>query len=543
MVFFQNSSSLINLLQLSFFFSTSVCSYYKTSMTTRNLMDGVTEQRKRKRSTSSNGISTSLPNPSTMNKMFEYANEYLTKKITAEETKIVYKTALNVWRDQIGEEWFPTAPGDHTCSRTLCRFDCLKAFFVLQRGENQSSYVHHICVRVQNSDDAKLYCGGAVSHAKYLANPRNSMWITGNVSDGYVCHKTGQLHICHPRLCSALMGNEQHTSGDESFNACAITGITHGGVAMVHKFWKPTSIAASSESGNLTRREVLNGRMAGSRLRSSCNYTFGFTWTDLMTKIQDRSIGQLDTPLKAADIIRTLRPKRETAQDALNEYMVWAYMRVASLFSSARFDYDLEKSKKVAAIAERQINKYNRSADHMLTVEEVRVMQLDILERNQMPLTLSLDDTKHHKFIMMYASRCVLFWGTICNNTCAEDVTPAKRVTEMIFQNFVIASMYIFSEGLFLPADVTKSVSGEWIMHADKLLEWTLPRLSSIGHFACDGNVIALQKRVISHIIIQAVRDFGIDPSKLTPESTELSNLGIDILPPLHRQRDCLIRK
>jgi len=170
-------------------------------------------------------------------------------------------------------------------------------------------------------------------------------------------------------------------------------------------------------------------------------------------------------------------------------------------------------------------------------------MQLEVVERHHLPPTLMLEDEKRHKFIMVYASRCVLFWGTICNNTCAEDITPAQRVTELIFQNFVIASMYIFSEGLYLPSDVTKSANGEWILAADELLKWTLPKLVSISHFACDSNVISLQKRAISHIIIQAVRDFGIDPNRLTPESTKLTDIGIDILPPLHRQRDCLITK
>lgn len=499
--------------------------------------------RKRKRDAANGQNIPHIPTESEMNKMFEYADTYLTKKITSYETRLVYTTAGVIWRDQIGKSWIPASRSSHTCTREQCTFDHLRIFFALRRVTGSPTRVHHICVRTGGDLGATLYCGGDVTHTAYVSASRDSLLTLGNVSDGYVCHATSNLHICHPRICTAIVKGLERKQGDATYDTCSITGITHGDVVMVHKFWKPSSVSASSEGGNLTRREILNGRMAGSHLRASCTYSFGFTWTDFMNKIHDQSIGCIDTPTKAADALSINRPvKAVSLNDSLNEYMAWAYMRVSSLFSSARFDFDMKRAKQIQNDTERKISKHIRSApcNTFMTLERVRVLHLDLLKQRELPMTLALQGNNRHKFIMMYAARCVAFWGTICMNTCNESVTAEHRASQLVFQDFVIAAMYMFSEGVYLPSDVTQSTTGEWVIRKDQVLQWTLPKKSDVRNYACDNNALTTQTRAISEIIVEAVGTFMIDPRRLTPESTKLTDITIDILPTLHCKRDRL---
>lgn len=475
-----------------------------------------------------------------MEEMFDYAKQHLTKKVTPEETRKIYWSAVDVWRMQINRTWHPTSRNAHACTRETCTFDNLHAKYIIERGVRGGSAVRHICVSTDPAPHAPVYCGGMVNHADAMSDRAVSDHVRGAFDNAYVCKNTAHLHICHPKLCTEVL-NGLGSGG--AFDVCGITGRAHGSVHMVHKFWKPNAVAGSTEGTPMTRRDVLNGRLAFARLKKSSDYSFGYSWSDVMESIRDQTIGEIDTPARVRTLLRLRRPRRETFRDAFNEYYAWTYMRVASLYSSARFEYDLNESRRMRAIAYKNIGKHVRSTSRMLTVADVRIMQIAQLDRHRLPMTITLEGDMRHKFIMVYAARCMSFWGAICLNSTDEEGGAANCAAKFVFQDFVIAAMYMFAEGVFLPPDVTKSVSGEHLMLADEMLKWTLPKLTSIKFFACDREAVIAQQHNITHTIIQAVRDRGINPARLAPNAVKLSDLTIDILPPLHRQRDRIVKK
>lgn len=457
--------------------------------------------------------------------------------VTRTEAIAIYQETLKVWKMQMNSTWSATRREAHTCAVACCTMDALHVVYVVLRGPDYST-VANVCVTRAN--DPSEYYGGSAPYADG-AHPRagrGEAVVRGIAHDAYVCVATGLLHICNDRLCGgASTGRPDDPPPNSGSGAvCGITGITYGGAPMVHQFWKPAAVAGSAEGSGLSRQDVLDGRAAFARQRKSCIASQNATWTDFRGWLDTAPLGMVDTTAAMHKTIKQYGPKNMTHQDAYNEYVSWGFMRVASLFSATRFACDVEEGRRVRDIVNRNVQRIVRTAGHPMTVTAVRAIQIKYMRRNEFPLSFALPEPYLRQLIMGYAQKCLAYWATVCTATVSPGITPGDRARQLIYKDFVVACMYIFASGLLLPRDVSGTPGGERIIRPDELLKWTLPKQSLLHHYTCDASAVAAQQNAIKNIIIDAVRDRHIDPLLLVPNPEKLSDITIDILPPLSLQ-------
>lgn len=463
-----------------------------------------------------------------------------TRAITRDETVAIYREAVSVWQMKINRTWHATPRKMHACTAKTCTMDALRIDFTLIRGPDYTDIVN---VRVRRQNDDNEYYGGKYPHSGG-ANPplaRGETIVCGELTDAYVCAATSLLHICNEKLCGghdgAASGSHSADTETSAGTVCTISGIPYGGAPMVHKFWKPVAVASSSEGSGLTRRDALAGRMAFARQRRSCISSQGATWSNFKEWLDTVPLAMFDTQAAMHRTVKDYSPKRDTESDAYNEYVSWAIARVASLFSATRFSYDVADAAKKRVITERHIQRIVRASDRVLTITDIRSIQVEHMRRNSFPLSFTLPETHMRNIIEIYALKCVSYWGTIRANACPPNVLPAEFGNRFIFPDFVVACMYIFSKGLYLPPDVTHTHTGEHVIAEDGLLKWTLPNQALIQEYTCDKNAVIAQEREITNAINEAVRDNNVDPMRFIPNVGNLSEITIDILPPLTRNR------
>lgn len=460
------------------------------------------------------------------------AEQMLKAKLTRDEVRGVYALALDVWKTRIYTLWSATRRGQHACSASTCRMQQLHVDYVVVRTQARS-WVHSVSVTVDG--DPEAHVGGE------QRPPGAGAVIRGTVSDAFVCASTALLHICNATLC----GGEREARADDAHArseigaVCRVTGAAYGGVDMVHKYWRPGAQSAVSESTGLTRRDTINGLMAYARHRRSCNYTFGESWTDFAERLRTLPLDKFDTNATMHKTVRECGPKRYTHRDAYNEYMAWAFARVASLFSSARQKVDVAEVLKMREIMTKKVKDATRATAHM-TVLDARVLQVNYMNKRRFPMTFMVADDMKRMIIEIYASKCLAYWGTVCLDTVVAGgkATAADRANELVFQDFVVACMYLFMDGAYLSPDVTRTPTGMQIIKPDHLLKWTLPEQARMHTFTCSKEAVFAQRRKINEYIIEAVRDLRVNPLTLMPDSSKLGRLPIDILPELARHRD-----
>lgn len=469
----------------------------------------------------------------------DVVQQMVRSKLNHDETRRVYAAIVDVWKTQICTTWAPVRRELHTCSATACQMQALTARYVVIRNPTFSD-VH--CIEVARSENPEEpYVDGNI------APPRahEGCVLRGVVSDAFVCKATGLLHICNEQLCG---GEKESRQGDQHARAeigavCRVTGVTYGGAEMVHKYWRPGPQNATSESTGMTREDTINGRMALARHRRDCNYTFGETWMDFYRGLDDIPLSLLDTSEKIRETIRTRGLKRVTLCDAQCEYKLWAFARVASLFSPARQKADLIDTARIREIVNRSVNHVINTSTRPPTILEVRAVQLNHMKKHWFPMSIALGpnglpEKYLRRYITMYANKCYSYWVTICVETVGPGVTAAARARSLMFQDFVIACMYKFANGLYLPPEVTGTPMGAHIIRPDTTLKWLLPKQTLLENYTCSKDAVAKQDRAINTIIRQAVEVFGVPPLVLMPDASRLPHDSIDILPELSRHRD-----
>jgi hypothetical protein len=363
--------------------------------------------------------------------------------------------------------------------------------------------------------------------------------IRGTVCDAFVCAGTALLHICNVTLCG---GDGESRADDEHARAeigtvCRVTGATYGGADMVSKYWRPGVQSATSESTGLTRQDTINGLMAFSRHRRSCNYTFGESWTDFTDRMKTLPLEKFDTVATMQKTVKECGPKRFTHLDARNEYAAWAIARVASLYSMVRQREDVMEVIRVRGVVGKKVRDMARTT-HM-TVHDARLMQINYTNKRRFPMSFMGNDDMKRMIIELYAHKCFAYWATVCLHTVVAGgkKTAGDRAMKLMFPDFVVACMYLFMDGVYLPPHVTHT-EGVWIIKPDHLLQWTLPEQTRMHTYTCSKDAVFTQKRKINKYIIEAVRDLGVDPMLLMPDSSKLVGVPIDILPELTRHRD-----
>jgi len=459
--------------------------------------------------------------------------------ITRDEAIAVYKETVKVWKMQMNTSWNAARRDIHACSAKRCTMDALHVNYLIARGKDYFSVVN-VCVTRPN--DPTAYYGGSVPYqdGAHYKCPASESLVRGAAHDAYVCTTTGLLHICNDRLCG---GSETADPDAPSLNngsgaVCGITGIAYGGAPMVHQFWKPASVAGSAESTGLTRQDVLSGRAAFARQRKSCIASYGATWSDFKEWLNTAPLHLIDTAEAMHRTLKQYAPKTVTLHDSYNEYVSWGFMRVASLFSAKRFACDVEEGRHIRDIANRNVQRIVRTAPRPMTILDVRTVQIEHMRRHDFPLSFALPEPYLRQIITNYAQKCFAYWCTICTATVGPGVTPADRARQLVYKDFVVACMYIFANGLLLPYDVSGTPGGERIVYPDELLKWTLPKQTLLHHYTCDKDAVVAQRNAIESIIINAVRDRHINPLLLVPNPEKLSDITIDILPPLCLQPD-----
>ncbi len=463
----------------------------------------------------------------------DVAEQMMQAKLTRDEVRSVYALALDVWKTKVCTQWAATRRSQHTCSATTCRMQQLGVAYEVVRMREQSWAQS---VRVTVVGEAEEHAGG---DERALRTGEGTV-IRGTVCDAFVCTSTALLHICNAVLC----GGEGEARADDAHarpeigSVCRVTGMTYGGADMVHKYWRPGAQSATSESTGLTRRDTINGLMAFSRHRRSCNYTFGESWTDFAERLQTLPLDKFDTNATMQKTVKECGPKRFTYQDARSEYKAWAIARVASLYSSARQKEDVLEVIRVRGVVAKKVRDVVRTTP--MTVHDGRALQVNYMNKRRFPMSFMVSDDMKRMIIELYAHKCLAYWATVCMHTVVPSgrKTAADRANKLVFPDFVVACMYLFMDGMYLPPDVTRTHKGMWIIRPDHLLQWTLPEHRQMHTYTCSKDAVFTQRRNINKYIIEAVRDLGVDPMLLMPDSVKLRGVPIDILPELTRHRD-----
>lgn len=466
----------------------------------------------------------------------DVAEQMLRGKLTRDEARSVYAMALDVWKMQIATSWTPTRRAQHSCSASTCTMRALLIEYVVSRTTGFAG-AHSVVVTVEGTEGQ--FSGGDAQP------PRQGSVMRGTVADAFVCTATGLLHICNPALCGgeADSRREDKHAAPEIGEVCRVTGRTYGGPAMVHRFWRPGAQSATSESTGLSRRDTIDGLMALSRARRSCNYSMG-SWSDFLEHMNTLPLVRFDTAKAMQDLVKECMPKRHTCRDAFNEYMVWAIARVASLYSTSRQNADIEAANRVRAMVDKKIQNLIATSPTQLTIEEVRVVQVGYMNKHKFPSSFMMPETTRRRIIVLYARQCFAYWVTVCTNTAVPAtgtmpaVTAGDRANALMFPDFVVACMYMFKEGLRLPPDVTHTATGAQIIPRNEVLHETLPPQNQLQKYTCSKDAVLTQRRLVNEMIIAAVRDHGVNPLLLMPDATKLDAVDIDILPELTRHRD-----
>jgi len=462
--------------------------------------------------------------------------------LSCDMTRRIYEHGRQTWQTYTPRHWHPCTSFTHTCSAACCTFENVRMDYYVHRmwgASEDDDVLWHICVHIQGSDGDLLVCGGEEPNHDLRRKRKTRQHhniVTGQCNDMYICTGTSRVHVCNLAVCKASSVVENYTGGvGQAIPTCRITGLIHGGPAMVDKYWRPASVAAASGSSELSARENLSGRSALRRHGNQTSPVYGLSWTSIMDQISTTKNVDIDNASKVRAFLQC-RPHRDNYNDAVNEYRVRAYLQICCLFSSEHVAADERDAVRTCSQLHTDITKHVRVSAYPITWPEIRLMQLALNRKRSCTPRIILSPEQRHAFVMAYVDRCLKFWCVICKETCPPASTPSERARQFIFTDFVVAAMYIFAGGIVLPPTVTGSYE-EQVIQPDDVLRLTLPSLASMPEYVRDNTSADDHVVIIKRYIIEAVRDYKVNPLVISQFEEGLADMSIDILPETRRNR------
>jgi hypothetical protein len=309
--------------------------------------------------------------------------------------------------------------------------------------------------------------------------------------------------------------------------------LIHGGPAFVDKYWKPGYENDGVSSNGLSKREVLSGRSAFARHGANSDPAFGISWSSVWETIVSTKQVDIDTGPKIKSFLRN-KPYRETANDAQAEYLARSYLRICCLFSSARKTVDEEKSNTLKMALNEEILKHARISTSPLTITDMMLTHASLCAKINTAPRLDLPQEKKYELVMGYVGRCMKFWTMMCNHVRPPTMSKSDMARKFNFSDFTVAVMYIFAEGLKLTSTTTDARTEE-IIPADDFLKLTLPPVSFLNRHVCDEAAVNSHRGLIKRFIIEAVRDYNLDPLCISQYIDQPDELDVSIFPDSRR--------
>jgi hypothetical protein len=211
------------------------------------------------------------------------------------------------------------------------------------------------------------------------------------------------------------------------------------------------------------------------------------------------------------------------------KYLMSATVCVAILFSRERYVIDMRSADNSLRLANREVYKHHR-ANKSADAVTLFVVQTHALRHRSVSHYLDLPADERKMFTLSYARRCVALWYLIRTRTKRGESDPNL----FPIAEFVVAAMYIFANGIYLPPEVTRG-AGEQLLDKDPILERCMPRYNIIDRLGYNRDAVTGVKKEIIQAIIGAVRDENVDPKSLRPSSVAPDNLDEEIFRPLRK--------
>jgi hypothetical protein len=206
-----------------------------------------------------------------------------------------------------------------------------------------------------------------------------------------------------------------------------------------------------------------------------------------------------------------------------SKFINLARFKVSTLFSRQSHRIKLQTHRNDLRLANREVVKHFRTNKHVDAVTLLSV-QTRALRKRGTSWNYDLSSEERESFYASYARRCVNFWCVIRSRTRLGRDEPNM----FPLMEFVVAAMYTFARGIYLPPEVTGS-SGEHLIDQDQVLACWLPQYGIIDQLGCVQSVIAGVEKAIEDAIIGAVRDEHVDPKMLHPSSIRSEQLDESI--------------
>lgn len=447
-----------------------------------------------------------------------------------------YDTAARLWGDKLGENWMPISRKSHHCVPAQCAMEQLRISSVFQR-EAGVWKLYHLCVYVFRQGSATgPACGGAVANhqraeLEFAQMARADVQCV-QISDAYVCARTGLMHICRTGICEYIDSTEQHIRRGES--ACTLTGNILEERILVDKFWRPHCVSTSSETCRLSWTEISRAkRFFSNSALSDKNGLPQMTWAEALADIETNLLTEMCDISDIRYYLTKRRPKRN-AESPFNEYCAIALLRVASLFCKTRFMEDLKAAREARRLANRSVMRAINREDSEASAIALRNIQKVGLDARPVPTNILLSGKARKNFFMIYAMRALKMWLVIRTRTRLGRDEPWL----FPFSDFVIAAMYIQCEGIKVPAAVTGGKYLDVVIREDVVLKKVLPDISNFEKMDCDRTIVMNLIKQIKTAIVDAIRDERCDPTDLDPDSITIESIPPSVYLSLKKQKD-----
>lgn len=477
--------------------------------------------------------------------------------VNDETTRELYKLIGAIWRRCFATSFYPVPRSTHDCDAQYCEIEQVIAHYSLgapmsDLAQSDSTYdILHVCVRVIRRDgivvvdsidadqnvntNVLIKCAGRyMEHSpEHIEFIKNDTIYSGVMEDVFICSKTGHMHVCTSDMCDYAT-NPEHTHGDR---VCRLTGRVLSERGLVSEFWTPSSVKASSGESFGCSEPVQKSQESNRKMSfSHMPYTKSSGDDAMIELLMLDDMSSRDAPMQdisAIDNHLKWRRRRRTAnRHPYSEYILTGALRISILFSRMRYHIDLRLSKEASRLANRDVYKQFRSGKGDDAIS-LLITQAHALKNRFIPDNLVLCSTDRQNFLLSYAKRCLQLWTIIRTRT---KIGREER-NAFPFSDFVIAAMYIFKSGIYLPPEITHG-PGEQILEEDLLLQRCLPRYEVLDELQCNLALIARVQSSISRAIIQAVRDDRIDTARLHPNSIQPEFLNKDVYKNMRKQKN-----
>lgn len=459
----------------------------------------------------------------------------ITNSLTTSDYQEVYDLAAQAWGDRLGEKWMPVSRKNHHCVPDQCEMEQLKicSIFCTRNGDH---FLHHLCTYVFRG--GKLVgpaCRGRVAdhrqaEAEFVKGAKGVFQCV-QISDAYMCARTGLMHICRVGMCEYVDSTEQHVRRGES--TCVLTGNVLEDSVFVDKFWCPQSVANTAQTSRLSWSEISRGKRAFNSVWSEKNGLPQITWGEALADIEQNLL----TEMCDIDDIRyylTKRRPKKNVDSPLSEFCAIALLRVASLFCRTRFTEDLKNAQEARRLANRSVLRAINRDEPDSSAIGLRNMQKVGLDARPVPANILLSGKARRNFFMIYAMRALKLWLVVRTRTRLGCEDPGL----FPFSDFVIAAMYIQRDGVKVPGSVTGGNYSEIVLKEDLVLKKVLPSTASFEKMDCDRAVVMNLMKQINIALIDAIRDERRDPRELEPDSINIESVPPSVFAFCKKQKD-----